>query len=183
MEEDRAIKSMAKKFEELIEIKPIFYVLDNYTYYRKMLDKVSLDKKRLEKKLEIEEEEVAKIIEEGLPRKIDDTRNYIVPLKVNGTKPLNALADTGASVSLHIPVDQEIPFLVGRPFLRTCGAIIDNGKGIMTINNGVVNHVYHVKKRSKVVVEEDPEDVEDWLHMIEVGHDEKGYPKYNTSYF
>ena len=30
---------------------------------------------------------------------------------------------------LNIPVDRELPIVVGRHFLRTCGAIIDNGRG------------------------------------------------------
>ncbi|GJU19577.1 hypothetical protein Tco_1152919 [Tanacetum coccineum] len=66
----------------------------------KMLDEVSIDKKRLEMKEEIVEEEVAKIIEEGLPKKMDDLENYVVTLKVNGTTPINALADIEASVSV-----------------------------------------------------------------------------------
>ncbi|GJR70537.1 agenet domain-containing protein [Tanacetum coccineum] len=202
---------------------------------RTIKNEVSLDKKRLEEKEEIKEQEVYKIIEDGLPKKMEDPRNYVVPLKINDTAPINALADTKASVSmmpyklykvlglgkacpsndkllmannmmaraygkvrnvrlqigfqaylyyflvLHIPVDREIPLLVGIPFLHTCGAILDNRKGIMTIDDGVVKHVYHVKKRSKVVKEEDPNNDEDWLNVFEVGCDEKGYPKYGPT--
>nr|GEV11062.1 RNA-directed DNA polymerase, eukaryota, reverse transcriptase zinc-binding domain protein [Tanacetum cinerariifolium] len=95
--ESKTIKSMAIKFKELLKEKAILHVLENYTYYRRLLDEVSMDKKRLEMKVEIE---VANIIEEGLPKKMDDPENYIVPLKVNGTTPINALANTGASVSV-----------------------------------------------------------------------------------
>ncbi|GKF24480.1 putative ribonuclease H-like domain, chromo domain-like protein, partial [Tanacetum coccineum] len=138
----------------------------------KMLDKVSLDKKRLEKKEEIEEEEVAKIIE-GLPRKIDDTRNYIVPLKVNGTTPLNALADICASVSVT-PYKLQKVLGLGK-------ACPSNDKLLMADNTVAKNYRKVRNKRSKVVVEEDPEDVEDWLDMIKVGHDEKGDPKYGLT--
>nr|GEZ13578.1 hypothetical protein [Tanacetum cinerariifolium] len=223
MEESKTIESMAIKFKELLEEKAILHVLENYTYYRRLLDEVSMDKKILEMKVEIKEEEVAKIIEEGLPKKMDDHKNYIVPLKVNSTTPINALANTEASVSvmpyklykvlglgkacpsndkllmvdntvakaygkvrnvrlqigfqaylcdflvLHISVDREILLLVGRPFLCTCGAIIDNGKGIMTIDDGFVKHVYHVKKRNKVVADGDLKDDKDWLDVFEVG--------------
>ncbi|GJX75251.1 hypothetical protein Tco_0313846, partial [Tanacetum coccineum] len=41
IEEAKPIESMAIKFKELLEEKPIFHVLENYTYYRKMLDEVS----------------------------------------------------------------------------------------------------------------------------------------------
>ncbi|GJU24730.1 agenet domain-containing protein [Tanacetum coccineum] len=224
---------MANKFKELLEEKPIFHVLENYTYYRKMLDEVSMDKRRLQMKGEIEEEEVAKIIEGGLPKKMDDPRNNIVPLKVNGTTLINALANTGASVSvmpykiykvlglrkapsndkllmadntiaiaygkvrnmrlqigfqaclcgflvLHILVDQKIPLLVGRSFLPTCGEIIDNGKGIIMIDDKVVKHVYHAKKRNKIVANEDS-DEEDWLDAFKVGRDEKRNIKYGPT--
>nr|GEV25890.1 hypothetical protein [Tanacetum cinerariifolium] len=100
MEEAKTIESMDMKYKELLEEKPIFHVLENYTYYRKMSDEVSMDKNILEMKEEIEEEDVAKIIEEVLPKKMDDPRNCIMPLKVNGTTPINALVDTKASVSV-----------------------------------------------------------------------------------
>nr|GEW22017.1 hypothetical protein [Tanacetum cinerariifolium] len=64
MEKAKTIKSMAMKYKKLLEEMLIFHVLENYTYYRKMLDEVSMDKKILEMKEEIEEEDVAKIIEE-----------------------------------------------------------------------------------------------------------------------
>ncbi|GJU71562.1 putative ribonuclease H-like domain-containing protein [Tanacetum coccineum] len=50
---------------------------------------------------------------------------------------------------LDITVDKEVPLLLGRPFLRTYGAVIDMGQ------------------------EED-----DWLSYFEVGGDEDGNPKY-----
>ncbi|GJY00418.1 retrovirus-related pol polyprotein from transposon TNT 1-94 [Tanacetum coccineum] len=54
---------------------------------------------------------------------------------------------------LDIPVDPELPLLLGRPFLRTCGAIIDMGRGTLCINDGVIRHTYSPKPRSKSYVE------------------------------
>ncbi|GJY18344.1 putative ribonuclease H-like domain-containing protein [Tanacetum coccineum] len=51
---------------------------------------------------------------------------------------------------LDIPVDKELPLLLGHPFLRACGAVIDIGR--------------------------DEED--DWLSCFEVGRDKDGNPKY-----
>ncbi|GKF89943.1 hypothetical protein Tco_0263906, partial [Tanacetum coccineum] len=39
---------------------------------------------------------------------------------------------------LDILVDKELPLLVGCPFLRTCGVVIDMGSGTMIINDGVI---------------------------------------------
>ncbi|GKA54554.1 hypothetical protein Tco_0753503 [Tanacetum coccineum] len=69
MEEAHTIESMSNKLKELLEEKPIFYVLENYTYYRKMMDEVSMEKRRLEMKEEIKEEDVVKIIEEAYLRR------------------------------------------------------------------------------------------------------------------
>ncbi|GJY96207.1 hypothetical protein Tco_0512568 [Tanacetum coccineum] len=81
---------------------------------------------------------------------------------------------------LHIPVDREIPLLVGRPYLYTYSVIYYNGKGIMTIDDGVVNHVYHARKRNKIVADEDS-DEEDWLDAFKVRCDENGNPKYGPT--
>ncbi|GJZ66347.1 RNA-directed DNA polymerase, eukaryota, reverse transcriptase zinc-binding domain protein [Tanacetum coccineum] len=100
IKEAKTIKSIANKFKELLEEKPIFHFLENYTYYKKMMDEVSIDKRRLEIKEKIKEEDVANIMEGGLPKKMDDPENFIMPLKVNETTSINALVDTGASVSV-----------------------------------------------------------------------------------
>ncbi|GJS36857.1 hypothetical protein Tco_0535239 [Tanacetum coccineum] len=39
---------------------------------------------------------------------------------------------------LDVLVDQELPLLLGRPFLSTCGALIDMGRGTSTIDVGGV---------------------------------------------
>nr|GEV30028.1 hypothetical protein [Tanacetum cinerariifolium] len=167
--------------------------------------KALLKSKRLKKKKEIKEEEVAKIIEEGLPKNINDPENYIVPLKVNGTTPMNALENTKESVSVmpyklykvlglgNACLSNDKVFLEDNTVARDYGmvrnvriqidfhAYLFNGKGIMTIDDEVMNHVYQVKKRSKVVIKEDLKKDEDWLNVFEVRHDEKGYPKYGPT--
>ncbi|GKB67374.1 hypothetical protein Tco_0928786 [Tanacetum coccineum] len=81
---------------------------------------------------------------------------------------------------LHILIDREIPLIVGRPFFYTYRVIYYNGKGIMTIDDGVVNHVYHARKRNRIVADEDS-DEEDWLDAFEVGCHENGNPKYGPT--
>nr|GEV04842.1 hypothetical protein [Tanacetum cinerariifolium] len=67
--------------------------------------------------------------------------------------------------------------LLGRPFLRTCGAIIDMGFGTMIIDDGFIWHTYFPKPRAKEYLENFEAD-EDWLGCFEVGHDEDGNQKY-----
>ncbi|GKA06425.1 kinase-like domain-containing protein [Tanacetum coccineum] len=170
------------KYKELEESKPILEVLENYVMYKKKLDEILIGKERLNKQKFSEEEKVG-IIEHGLPKKMCDPRNYVLPVKINGVVEMVALVDTRASVSVlpyslykdlglgdlrpcqtnltmvdntqakamgevknvriqigyqayvvyllifDISVDPELPLLLGRPFLRTCGAIIDMGRG------------------------------------------------------
>ncbi|GKC39406.1 putative ribonuclease H-like domain-containing protein [Tanacetum coccineum] len=80
---------------------------------------------------------------------------------------------------LDIPVDPELPLLLDRPFLRTCGAIIDMGRGTLCIEYGVIRHTYFPKPRSKSYVETfEIEGEDDWQGNFEVGRDEDGNAKY-----
>nr|GEV59611.1 hypothetical protein [Tanacetum cinerariifolium] len=147
------------------------------------------------------EEAKMRIIEHGLLKKICDPGNYVLPIKVNGMIEMNALTDTGASMSalpyclfmnfglgdpnpynsnltmaditqakamgevknvriqiryqaylvnfliFDIPIDKELPLLLGRPFFRTCKAVIDMGRGTLCIDDGVILHTYFPKPR------------------------------------
>ncbi|GKA79885.1 ribonuclease H-like domain-containing protein [Tanacetum coccineum] len=80
---------------------------------------------------------------------------------------------------LDIPVDPELPMLLGRPLLRTCGAIIDMGRGTLWIDDGVIRHTFFPKPRLKSYVEAfEMEGDDDWLGSFEVGIDEDGNVKY-----
>ncbi|GJT53277.1 hypothetical protein Tco_0988331 [Tanacetum coccineum] len=87
------------KYKELEESKPILDVLENYVIYKKKLDEILIGKERLNKK-EFSEEDKAGIIEHGLPKKMCDPGNYVLPVKINGVVEMVALVDTGASVSV-----------------------------------------------------------------------------------
>ncbi|GJS01015.1 hypothetical protein Tco_0317523 [Tanacetum coccineum] len=220
-----------QKYKELEEPKPILEVLENYVVYKKKLYEVLMGIERLSNK-DFSEKVKVKIIEHGLPKKISDPGNYVLPVKVNGVVEMVALADTGARVSvlpyslyqnlglgnpmpyhsnltmanntqakamgevrnvriqigyqayivdfllLDIPVDNELPLLLGRPFLRTCGAVIDMGRGTMSIDDEVIRHTYFPKPRVKTILDNlEKEEDEYWLGCFEVGRDEDGYPK------
>nr|GEW85461.1 hypothetical protein [Tanacetum cinerariifolium] len=86
-----------------------------------------------------------------------------------------------ASLVEDILVDKDLSLLLGRPFLRTCGAIIDMGRGTMTINDEVIRHTYFPKPRAKSYLENcEVDEDEDWLRCFEVGRDEDGNPKYGS---
>ncbi|GJY57972.1 hypothetical protein Tco_0457864 [Tanacetum coccineum] len=80
---------------------------------------------------------------------------------------------------LDIPVDKELPLLLGRPFLRTCGAVIDIGRGTISTDDGVIRHTYFPKPRAKAYLENfEIDEEDDWISCFNVGRDEDGNPKY-----
>ncbi|GKB80267.1 hypothetical protein Tco_1396983 [Tanacetum coccineum] len=81
------------------ESKPTLEVLENYMTYRKKLDEVLMGRARLNSD-DYGEEVKMIIMELGLPKKICDPGNFVLPVEVNGTIEMNALTDTRASVSV-----------------------------------------------------------------------------------
>ncbi|GJV69182.1 hypothetical protein Tco_1484691 [Tanacetum coccineum] len=80
---------------------------------------------------------------------------------------------------LDIPVDKELPLLLGRPFFRTCRAIIDMGRGTLCIDDGVIHHTYFPKPRAKAYLDHfELDEEDDWMSCFEVGRDEDGNTKY-----
>ncbi|GJS09329.1 chlorophyll A/B binding protein of LHCII type 1-like protein [Tanacetum coccineum] len=196
--------------------------------YQKKLDKVLMGRARLSRD-DYGEEVKMRIVEHGLPKKMCDPDNFLLPIKVIETIEMNALADTRVSVSvlpyclfmnlglgdpkpynsnltmadntqakamgevknvriqigyqaylvdfliLDIPVDKELPLLLGRPFLRACGAVIDMGHSTLCIDDGVIRHTYFPKPRAKAYLDNfAQEEEDDWLSCFEVGRDEDG---------
>ncbi|GKD57683.1 hypothetical protein Tco_1291070, partial [Tanacetum coccineum] len=132
----------------LLEEKPVFHVLENYTYYRKMADEFPWIRKDWRRK-----------------RKLKKKR-YRGKCLCHALQTLQGFGTRKAW-----PSNDKL-LMADNTIARAYE------KGIMTIDDGVVNHI---KKRNKVVAEEDPKDDEDWLDVFEVWHDEKGYPKYGPT--
>ncbi|GKD40617.1 hypothetical protein Tco_1260824 [Tanacetum coccineum] len=78
-----------------------------------------------------------------------------------------------------ILVDKELTLLLGHPFWRTCGAVIDMGHGTLCIDDGVIRHTYFPKLRAKAYLDNfAQEEEDDWLSCFEVRRDEDVNPKY-----
>ncbi|GKC00128.1 DNA-directed DNA polymerase, partial [Tanacetum coccineum] len=201
-QKENILEALDRKYKELKEKKPIVEILENYMTYRKKLDKVIMGRARLGNK-EFGDKNKEKLIKNGLTKKICDPGNFVLPICVNRTTQMSALADTGASVSVlpfilyknlglcdlspyhsNITIvdntqEKELPLLLGHPFLHTCGAIINMGRETMTIDDGVIRHTYFPKPRAKTYLENvKVEEEYDWLGCFKVGRDEDGNPKY-----
>ena len=98
-QKEAILENLETKFKEFMEEKPVIDVLNNYMIYRKKLDAVMMARARLEDK-NFDEVARERIVENGLPKKESDMGNFVLPIKVNGTDAMYALADTGASVNV-----------------------------------------------------------------------------------
>ncbi|GKB79553.1 hypothetical protein Tco_0946448, partial [Tanacetum coccineum] len=183
-------EALDRKYKELEESKPILEVLENYMTYRKKLDEVLMGRARLSSD-DYSEEVKMRIVEHGLPKKMCDPCNFVLPVKVNGTIKMNALADTEASVSvlpcclfMNLGLGDPKPYnsnltmvdntqakamrevknvrsKSGRPFLRTRGEVIDIGRGTLYIDDGVIRHTYLPKPKAKAYLDNFGQEEED----------------------
>ncbi|GJW89225.1 retrovirus-related pol polyprotein from transposon TNT 1-94 [Tanacetum coccineum] len=179
-----------QKYKELEEPKPILEVLDNYVVYKKKLDEVLMGTERLSNK-DFSEKVKVGIIEHGLPKKMSDPRNYVLPVKVIGVVEMVALAETRASVSVlpyslyqNIGLGNPMPYhsnltMADNTQAKAMGEVrnVRNQIGTMSIDDGVICHTYLPNPKVKTILDNlEKEEDEDWLGCFEVGRDEDGYP-------
>ncbi|GJV69817.1 putative ribonuclease H-like domain-containing protein [Tanacetum coccineum] len=190
---EKVKEALGKKYKELEESKPILEVLENYMTYKKKLDEVMMGRARLRNN-EFGEAYKIRIVEHGLYKNLglSDPRPYHSNLTMadnNQAKTMREVKNVRIQIGyqaylvdflvLDIPVDKELPLLLGCPFFRTYGAVIDMGRGTMSINDGVICHTYFPKPKAKAYLENfEIDEEDDWLSCFEVGHDEDGNPKY-----
>ncbi|GKE32820.1 hypothetical protein Tco_1452142, partial [Tanacetum coccineum] len=156
-QKEKVKEALDRKYKELEESKPILEVLENYMTYRKKIDEVLIGRARLSSD-DYSEELKMRIVEHGLPNKMCNPSNFVLPVKVNGTIEMNALADTGAS---------------------NLWRVIDMGRSTLCIDDGVIHHTYFPKTRAKDYLDNfAQEEEDDWLSCFKVGRDEDGSPKY-----
>nr|GEX00842.1 hypothetical protein [Tanacetum cinerariifolium] len=78
----KILEALERKYQELTEKKPIVEVLENYMMYRKKLDELLMGRARLKNKDHTEEDR-ERILEKGLPKKMCDPGNFVLPVRVN----------------------------------------------------------------------------------------------------
>ncbi|GKC21406.1 hypothetical protein Tco_1023556 [Tanacetum coccineum] len=63
---------------------------------------------------------------------------------------------------LDIPVDKEVPILVGRGFLATCGSILNTKDRVTSTFDGICHQTFRVAQTSVNTKESDSDDEEDY---------------------
>ncbi|GKA62104.1 hypothetical protein Tco_0761623 [Tanacetum coccineum] len=83
----------------------------------------------------------------------------------------------GEELIKDVPVDQNVPIIVGRSFIYACGEIMNTIKGKMTTFDGFVHQQYDVVKLRTNHTESDSDDDEDYY----LKRDEMGKPFYGPN--
>ncbi|GKC38578.1 hypothetical protein Tco_1050962, partial [Tanacetum coccineum] len=63
---------------------------------------------------------------------------------------------------LDMPIDREIPILVGRGFLYTCGSILNTIERVTSTFDEIFHQTFHTAKKSLNTVESESDDEEDY---------------------
>ncbi|GKF86029.1 hypothetical protein Tco_0253856, partial [Tanacetum coccineum] len=160
--------------------------------YKKTLDSILLDNMKLDGEIKLEEEAIKRVMggHEALREK-DDPGVFIILIRLEAKINLNALADTGSDINimpfritygsferrampggsndhyckvliLDMPIDKEVPILLRRGFLYTCGSILDTIERTTSTFDGICHQKFRAAKTNKNTEESDSDDDEDY---------------------
>ncbi|GJS85992.1 hypothetical protein Tco_0752533 [Tanacetum coccineum] len=186
------------------EPRPIIKTLKFSDQHKKLLDSVLLDKLKLDGEVELEEEAAT---EEVIRTDTDSNINVmpypiyaklgkdqvkqvsqkITMLDHSKAKPIGILRDVLCQVGvttiiakiliLDIHVDRDVPIVVGRIFLYTCGSILNIIKGTTSTFDGVCHQKFYVAQVRNNHGESDSDDEEEYY----LKRDEMGKPFYGPN--
>ncbi|GJZ75127.1 hypothetical protein Tco_0639592 [Tanacetum coccineum] len=180
-----------KRVSILEEARPIIKTITYSDRYKKILDSILLDKLKLDGEIKSEEEEAIKWVtggHEALKEK-EDPGAFIILIRMEAKINLNALTDTGSDINVmprtygsferrampggsnhhyckvsdsDMPVDKEVPILVGRGFLYTRSSILDTIERTTSTFDGICHQKFYAAKTHVNTEESDSDNDEDY---------------------
>ncbi|XP_076884363.1 uncharacterized protein LOC143533475 [Bidens hawaiensis] len=158
-------------FKQLKINLPFVEALQHMPKYAKFLKDLLLNKKKLEGLSTVcLNEGCSVVVQNKLPEKLADPGHFTIPCLFGSSTESYALADLGDSINLMpyslykkldlgepVPTrmslsladrsaDDQVPLILGRPFLRTAKALIDVFNGKITLHVGEENVTFDVVK-------------------------------------
>nr|GEV06631.1 ribonuclease H-like domain-containing protein [Tanacetum cinerariifolium] len=124
--------------------------------YKKILDGIVMDKLMVDGEIKKEEEEAIKQVKREALKEKEDLGAFVIPIRLEAKINLNSLADT------DMPIDKDVPILVGRGFLYTCGSILNIRDRITSSFDGFCHQTIHVAKTSLNTKKSDTDDEEEY---------------------
>ncbi|GKB40566.1 hypothetical protein Tco_0885508 [Tanacetum coccineum] len=171
-----------KRFSILEEARLVIKTMTYIDRYKKILDSILAEKIKLDGEIRKEEEEaITKVMGEAFKEK-KDPGAFVIPNRLEEKINLNALADTepmgllkdllcqvGVTtiivkfLILDMHVDKEVPILVGRGFLATCGSILNTRDKVTSTFEGICHHTFRAAKTSVNTKESDNDNEEEYI--------------------
>ncbi|GKE12700.1 hypothetical protein Tco_1416251 [Tanacetum coccineum] len=95
--------------------------------------------------------ESSAILQNKLPPKLGDPGSFLIPCNFNKAFSCNALADLGASINLmpYSLYANKVPIILGRPFLHTADAVIQDKQKQLNLKVGIERMIFHIDSAMK----------------------------------
>nr|GEU71024.1 hypothetical protein [Tanacetum cinerariifolium] len=174
-----------ERYSLLEEERSVIKIMAYSEKYKKILDEICFDKRKLDGMNKKEEEAIIKIKGKVLIENFNPGA-FVIPIRLEGKINLNALDDTGLNVNvipyriykelgreevgvttiiakfliLDMPIDRDTPILVGKGFLHTCGGILNTIDNITSTFDGICHQTFHVAKTSLDIAKSESDDEE-----------------------
>ncbi|GJS45689.1 hypothetical protein Tco_0595810 [Tanacetum coccineum] len=188
----------------LSEKRSVIETLKYSDRHKKLLDSVLLDKLKLDGELDLEEEKANEemVKEYKAIKEKEDLGVFVLPIRRDNVKlvddrismldhstaePMGILKDVLCQVRvtiilakfliLDIPVNRDVPIVVRRSFLYTCGGVINTIKKTTTNFDGVCHQKFYVDEVKNNLGESDSDDEEDYC----LKRDKMGKPFYGPN--
>ncbi|XP_073137086.1 uncharacterized protein [Henckelia pumila] len=105
-------------------------------HYDKFMKDVMARKRNIEEFETVKlTEECSAILQKKFPQKLKDPGSFTIPCIIGGVTVNKELCDLGA-ILLDMEEDQDVPLILGKPFLATGRALIDVQEGELTLRVG-----------------------------------------------
>ncbi|XP_022157452.1 uncharacterized protein LOC111024147 [Momordica charantia] len=151
-------KNQERQFKRFLEVLkqihiniPLMEALEHMPTYVKFKDVLTKERRLGEFETVCLTKECRTILTSKIPQKMKDSGSFTIPVSIGGHKIGQALCDLGASINL-VPLTvyqklgmgavkpmtvthEEVPIILGRPFLAKGNALVDVHKGVVTMRN------------------------------------------------
>ncbi|GJV50842.1 hypothetical protein Tco_1446583 [Tanacetum coccineum] len=190
-------KDIYERIMILQEPRPIIETNKFIDQHKKLLDSVMLDRLKLDGEIKANEEEATKEIIKGYktlrekddPEFLEDAKpiaKKITMLNHSKAEPIGILREVLCQVRvttilakfliLDMPINKDVPIVVGRSFLYTCGGIINTIKKTTSTFDSICYQDFYVAAVKRKEEEKDTEDREEYY----VKRDRNGKPIYGS---
>ncbi|GJT36990.1 hypothetical protein Tco_0936855 [Tanacetum coccineum] len=156
---ERLAISIYERYAILEQNRPVIETLAYSDKYRKLLDEICLDKRKLEGKINLNGVADTGFEVDVMPYRINMDLGREKVKKVNRVGVTTIIAKF---LILDIPIDRDAQIMVGRGFLSTCGGILDTIDRVISTYDGVCHQTFRAARIRINIAESYSDDEEEY---------------------